>query len=270
MKVIGRNHDATKAGDVLRWSGRIVTAEGLRQSLNGERELIVSSRTVITPSAVDHLKAKGVMVVREDQNAQPGAKEERVTKSFWGYLTERPDSVVGNVVQALKRDGVDLQEISITPECSARVTLESEIFACGLARQAAGIVASGACRGVVVFSLDPGLTCCIANKVKGIRAVAMGSANQAQRSVKGLGANVFALELGKATFFEMRQILRSVCNSPTSRSQVVAQVIQELEGPCDCQQSEASGACERPGSDLPGSLLTPLAKCSCGGNHAHR
>jgi ribose 5-phosphate isomerase RpiB len=262
MNVVGGNHDATPAGGVLLWSGRIVTAEGLQQFLNGERQLIVSSRTVITPSALDHLKSKGVKVVREDQNSEPQAKEERVTKSFWGYMTERPDPVVSNVVQALKRDGLDLREILMTPrETSAtRTNQEYESLACGLARQAADIVAGGECRRVVVFCLDPGLTCCIANKVKGIRAVAMGSANQAQRSVKGLGANVLALELGKATFFEMRQILKSACSGSTSCSQVVAEVIQELEGPCQCQHS-GPAAGQKPGLK---------EECKCGGNHAHR
>src|SRR5713226_858154 len=115
MNVVGRNHDVIQAGDVLRWSGRIVTAEDLRQSLNGERELIVSSRTVITPSALDHLKSKGVKVVREEPNSKTQAEQERVAKPYWGYLTEGPDPVVNNVVRSLERDGVRLQEISVTP-----------------------------------------------------------------------------------------------------------------------------------------------------------
>ena len=272
MSVLGQNHDATQAGDVLRWSGKVVTAEGLRQSLNGERELIVSSRAVITPSASDHLKANGVKVVREDQNVEPQAKEERVSKSFWGYMSERPDPVVNNVIQSLQRDGVRLQEISATPRFSSagRVGEEWETLACGLARQAAEVVAGGECRGGIVFCQDPGLTCCIANKVKGIRAVAIGSVRQVQRAAEGLGANLLALELGKSTFFEMRQMVRSLCNAPMVCHGSVARTLRELEGGCHCQQPEASAACERPGSDLPGSLLTPLAKCSCGGSHAHR
>jgi ribose 5-phosphate isomerase RpiB len=260
MSLNGENRNSSDSTNVLRWSGRIVTADGLRRSLNGERQLQVIPGTVITPSAVDHLKANGVRVVRAEENPKPQAINGNKPGMRWGYLTERPDAVVSNVVQALKRDGVDLQEISITPECSARVTLESESLACGLARQAAEIVAGGECRGVAVFSLDPGLTCCIANKVKGIRAIAIGSANQAQRAAKGLGANVLALELGKATFFEMRQILKSACNGSTSCSQVVAQIIQELEGPCQCQHSSPA-ADQRPWLK---------EECKCGGNHAHR
>jgi ribose 5-phosphate isomerase RpiB len=259
MSLNGENRNSSDSTNVLRWSGRIVTADGLRRSLNGERQLNVIPGTIITPSAVDHLKANGVSVVRAEENAKPQAMDGEKQRTRWGYLTERPDAVVSNVVQALKRGGVDLQEISITPQGSERVIEQCEALACGLARQAADIVAGGECRGVVVFCLDPGLTCCIANKVKGIRAVAMGSANQAQRSVKGLGANVLALELGRATFFEMRQILRSVCNGSASCSQVVAQIIQELEGPCQCQQSAAD-----PGQ------TTGTKECKCEGNHAHR
>jgi ribose 5-phosphate isomerase RpiB len=270
MNVIGPNHDATQAGNALRWSGKVVTAEDLRQSLNGERQLLVVPGTVITPSALDHLKAKGVSVVRGEASAKPPAMDGEKLRMRWGYWMERPDSVASNVIQVLKRDGVDLQEITHQWTSTTQTTEEREALACGLARQAAEVVAGGECRGGIVFCLDPGLTCCIANKVKGIRAAAIGSVRQVQRAAEGLGANLLALELGKSTFFEMRQMVRSLCNAPMVCHGSVARTLRELEGGCHCQQPEASAACERPGSDLPGSLLTPLAKCSCGGSHAHR
>src|SRR6266436_2499011 len=115
MSVLGQNHDATRAGNALRWSGKVVTAEDLRQSLNGERQLLVVPGTVITPSALDHLKAKGVSVVRGEASAKPPAMDGEKLRMRWGYWMERPDSVVSNVVQALKRDGPDLHEILMTP-----------------------------------------------------------------------------------------------------------------------------------------------------------
>jgi ribose 5-phosphate isomerase RpiB len=255
---MNRNSDDRKStglADVLRWPGKVVTAEGLRQSLNGESQLAVIPGTVITPSAVDHLKANGVSVVRGKTIAKPDA-EKKESKLNWGFVSERPDPMVSNVVQALKRDGVDFQEVQTSP---VPANEPCETAACSLARRAAAIVIAGESKGVVVFCRDPGLACCIANKIRGIRATAVASPAQAQRAVNGLGANVLAFEPGKMTFFELRQLLRCVCGSATCCSEVVAQVIQELEGPCHCQQSDGSSG-QRSGAK----------DCKWGGSHANR
>jgi ribose 5-phosphate isomerase RpiB len=249
------NRNSNGSADVLRWAGKVVTAEGLRQSLNGERQLAVIPGAVITPSAIDHLRANGINVVRGEASAKTHA-EKKESKANWGFLSEHPDPVVSNVIQSLKRDGVDLREIQAS---AVPANEQCEAAACSLARRAADTVTAGECKGVVIFCRDPGLTCCIANKVKGIRATAVASYAQAQRAANGLGANVLAFEPGKMTFFEMRQILRCVCGSATCCSEVVAQVIQELEGPCHCQQSDVNSG-QRSGAK----------ECKCGGSHANR
>ena len=159
MKFNSKHGDETGTGEALRWSGRVVTADGLRESLNGERELVVSPRTVITPLAADHLKANGVRVVRQEENAKPQAKEEGKLTGDWGYVLERPDPMVASVVQSLKREGVNLQELS-TPR---QTQSEGETLACGLARQTAQAVSRGDSAGAIVFCLDPLLVCCVAN-----------------------------------------------------------------------------------------------------------
>src|SRR5207245_843957 len=111
----------------------------------------------------------------------------------------------------------------------------------------------------IVFCLDPLLVCCVANKVKGIRAAAIVSAAQAKRAVTGLGVNFLALEIGKLTFFELRQIVRSICASPAACPVTVAGTLKELEGSCQCQ----------PKTHGPTSMGLEC-KCQCGGSHAHR
>ncbi len=84
MNVNGQNRDASGAVGVLRWAGGVITADGLRESLNGERELVVTPRTVITPLAADHLKANGVRVVR--QEAVPRASQAVARRGRWMTL----------------------------------------------------------------------------------------------------------------------------------------------------------------------------------------
>ena len=240
---------------VLRWNGGVITAQALRESLNGERELHVTPRAVITPLAADHLKANGVQVVREEQAAKPVARHEEKPIGGWGYVQERPDSMVGSVMQSLKREGMNLSELS-------RGTCQSPTSdsACGLARHVAQCVGRGDFRGAIVFCHDPGLVSCVANKVKEIRAVAIASTSQAGKAVKGLGANFLALEIGKQTFFELRQIMRGVCGEAVGCPESVAGFLKELEGPCECRHPEKYPG-QRPG-------LT--GECKCGGGHAHR
>ena len=255
MKGDGQNRQTSGTDGALRWSGRVVTADGLRQSLNGERELVVTPRTVITPLAADHLKANGVRVVREEEAAKPQAEHKEKSNGGWGYVLEGPFPLAGSVVQSLERDGVNLQELSIPRQSEG----ECGTLACSLARHAAQVVSRGDSLGAIVFCLDPLLVCCVANKVKGIRAAALVSAAQAKRAVTGLGVNFLALEIGKLTFFELRQIIRSICGSPAACPGTVAGILKELEGSCQCQ----------PKAHGPTSMGLEC-KCQCGGSHAHR
>lgn len=255
MNVNSQHRDGTGAGGALHWTSRLVTADGLRESLNGERELVVTPRTVITPLAADHLKANGVRVVRREENVKTQANDEEKLSGGWGYVLERPDPRVASVLQSLKREGVNLQELSISRQAQG----ECEIRACGLAREAAEVVSRGDNMGAIVFCIDPLLVSCIANKVKGIRAAAIASPAQASQAVKGLGVNFLALGIGQQTFFEVRQILRCVCGGPSACPGAVVEILKGLERGCQCQ-SKAHGP--------PSMRLEP--RCQCGGGHAHR
>jgi ribose 5-phosphate isomerase RpiB len=251
----GKDRQTAGTGGTLRWSGRVVTADGLRQSLNGERELVVTPRTVITPLAADHLKANGVQIVRQEEAAKPLAGHKEKSNGGWGYVLERPFPLAGSVLQSLQREGVNLQELSTPGQSEA----ECETLACGLARHAAQVVSRGDRWGVVVFCVDPLLVCCVANKVKGIRAAALVAPAQAKRAVDGLGVNFLALEIGRLTFFELRQIIRSICGGPAACPGAVAAILKELEGSCQC------------GTQSHGQPSVGLDdKCQCGGGHAHR
>jgi len=252
MNLNSQDRQTPGTDGALRWSGRVVTADGLRQSLNGERELVVTPRTVITPLAADHLKANGVQVVRQEEAAHPQKGPKEISKGGWGYALERPFPLASSVMQSIKRDGLNLQELSIPRQREA----ECETLACNLARETAQVITRGDWSGAIFFCHDPWLVCCVANKVKGIRAAALTSASQANRAVSGLGVNFLALEIGNQTFFELRHILRSVCGSPATCSGAVTGILNELEGSCQCQSRG-----QRPG-------LTE--QCQCGGGHAHR
>src|SRR5947208_1255199 len=115
----------------------------------------------------------------------------------WGYAQDRAYPMVATALQALKRDGISLTALGDGTERSPDRWI----------RAVADCVKAGACRGGVVFCGDPGLACCVANKVGGLRAAAVLTVMQAARATLTLGANLLIVEMPGRTFFEVRQII---------------------------------------------------------------
>jgi hypothetical protein len=203
------------SGPDLHWPGRVLALEDLRRNLNGHRRLLLAPATVVTPLAAEHLRGAGVEVAR------PGKEEQPVTAPSWGYGQDRNYPVVQSALQALQRDNVPLRQL---PQAGDRLP-------CRWARELGECVAQGECCGGVVFCQDPGLVCCVANKVAGLRAVAVVTIAQAARATLALGANLLAVEMPGRTFFEVRQILRQVCaGGRRSCPDGVAGTLKELDG----------------------------------------
>jgi hypothetical protein len=215
----GQLRNASSDGEVLRWQGRVVTAEELGRSLNGHQELVVEPRAIVTPLAAEHLRAKGVRITRLP--AAGTGEKHSATGTGWGFGQERPSPLVSGAVQAVRRDGVSLKELQ-----PAGTDLP-----CRWARAVAECVARGECTGGVVFCQDPGLVCCVANKLPGLRAVAAVTAAQAARATLNLGANLVAVEMPGRTFFEVRHILRTLCQTGEAKCpDGVACTLRELDG----------------------------------------
>jgi hypothetical protein len=138
----------------------------------------------------------------------------------WGHGQERPYPLLGAALQAARREGIPVRELPAANGSAA-----------GWAKAVARCVADGTCCGGVVFCDDPGLVCCVANKVHGLRAVPVVTVNQAARATLTLGANLLAVEMPGRTFFEMRQIIRILCfGDGPNCPDVVAGLLRELDG----------------------------------------
>jgi ribose 5-phosphate isomerase RpiB len=209
----GRNSSA--AGDVLRWTGRVLTAEDLRHSLNGHREVVLPAHAVITPLAAEQIRANGIRVSRQT------ITEQSLPRMSWGYAQERPHTLVQSAIRSLEREGMLLKDLG----------LQDRSPACRWAHAVAECVARGECWGGVIFCDDAGLLCCVANKVAGLRATVANTVSQAARATLTLGANLVAVEMPGRTFFEVRQIIRTVCSAAAPACPAgVACTLKELDG----------------------------------------
>jgi hypothetical protein len=191
----------------LCWPRRVLSADDLRRHLTSQRELQLLPRTIVTPLAADELRARGVRITWKD--AQPAATSDARP---WGYAQERPDAVIDAAIAALERDGVRLTRLDAPAG-------------------ALWSVATMPGPGVVVFASDPALLCCVANKHSGVRAAVVATPQAAARARQTLGANLVAIEMPGRTFFELRQILRTICsNGPAPCPPELAAALKELDG----------------------------------------
>jgi hypothetical protein len=207
----GQNLEATT--DVLRWPGRVVSALELSRQLNGHRRLLVPLQAVVTPAALEELRARGIIMERESEPQEsPAAKS-------WGVGQDRMNPTVQSALEALERDGLHFYALPAGEKSTPALW----------ARQIAASVAGGTCAGGVVFCHEPATVCCIANKVAGLRAAAVTSVAQLGRALRALAPNLVAVEMPGRTFFEVRQILREACGCRACPEGVV-RLLEELDG----------------------------------------
>jgi ribose 5-phosphate isomerase RpiB len=159
----------------------------------------------------------------ENANRQGLTWPRRVLSSsaIWVIGQDRPHPMVSTAVQALAREGFAFHEFP----------LEAQQLPCRWAKAVAECLARGEYQGGVLFCDDPGLVCCVANKVSGLRAVPIVTIAQAARATLSLAANLLVVEMPGRTFFEIRQILRMLAGSSTRACpDGVACTLQELDG----------------------------------------
>jgi hypothetical protein len=190
---------------VLCWPGRLLSEEDLRRHLTSQSEILLAPRTVITPLALDHLRDKGVRIRRQETAVRAASVSER---SGWRYAEAESDALVKSALASLEHEGLALRRLTETTPLA-------------WAKAAATV-------GVVVFCRDAGLCCCVANKIPGVRAVAVGNVAQTKRARETLAPNLFVVETPGPTFHELRQIVRAA-TTPASCPADIAKTLQELD-----------------------------------------
>jgi hypothetical protein len=138
----------------------------------------------------------------------------------WGVGQDRPHPMVASACTALVREGLAFREFPVM----------GNRLPCQWAKAVAECLARGECRRAVLFCEDPGLVSCVANKLPGLRAVAVTTVGQAARATRSLAANLLVVEMPGRTFFEIRQMLRATFAGGAVCPDGVACTLQELDG----------------------------------------
>jgi ribose 5-phosphate isomerase RpiB len=148
------------------------------------------------------------------------AGERETAGHVWAIGEDHSHPMVSSAVRALMREGLAFREFP----------LEINQLPCRWAKAVAESLARGECAGGVLFCDDPGLICCVANKVSGLRAVPIVTIAQAARATLSLAPNLLVVEMPGRTFFEIRHILRLLASNARACPDGVACTLQELDG----------------------------------------
>ena len=166
----------------------VVTAETLEQRLNGHTQLAVGRRTVLTPSARDVLRAKGI-----EWSRHAGSKPAGPGTGAWLAIISRATPAVEQLI------------------AESAGPWRSELT--GTVEEAAARAVNAACRGeaagIVVFSDRSEAVACRANRNPGVRAGAVLDAGGVAAAVRSIGANVLCVAPEGRSYFELRNILRA-------------------------------------------------------------
>jgi hypothetical protein len=98
------------------------------------------------------------------------------------------------------------------------------------AREVAEAVAHGRLSAAVVFCSVPCVAACVANKVPGVRAASVSTIGQACLATLELAANLLVVEMPGRTFYEIKQLLRTIHDPGAACPDHVARTLQELDG----------------------------------------
>jgi hypothetical protein len=172
-------------------TGAVITEESMRQSVGTARRIRVAARAILTPTARDFIRERGIEVIRA-----PAASVKPVAPSCQVIVTNaRPQ--VAAALAGLRASGFHLAERLL-----------------GSAQEAADQGTSALCRGeaalVIVLTGEPERVACLANRNGAVRAAPVREGVVLAALRESLAPNLFAIDPAGKSQFDLRQLLKSV------------------------------------------------------------
>ena len=176
-------------------AAQVITGSLLSETVNGSRQVRISPKAILTPSARDFIKQKGIQIIRETASDKPSSG------SRWLVLVTRPNPQIEAAAEWLPQQGVAF-----------------DLKLSGLPAEAAAQSISALCRGeaaqVVVFTDQPELVACLANRNERVRAAAAATAATVERVRVSLQANLIAIDPASRNTYEIKSLLKAFRTRP--------------------------------------------------------
>ena len=173
---------------------RVVTASAI-EGIAAGTEVVVSSKAIVTPAALDVIKARDIrMVVQEEtKSAHAGVRPTDHTRVTTAYIVRHTES--------LQRAWEEFSPTSKT-----------ELLGCP--DDAAQMTMSAICRGdseaCFIFAEQAHRAACFANRNEKVRAVVAGNVGDVIEIRKQIRANVWCVNPTGRSYFELRNLFNAI------------------------------------------------------------
>lgn len=172
-------------------SAAIVTGELLEKSIGGAKKVRVAPKAILTPSARDIVRQRGLEIVRES------AASAKAPTAAWRVLISSAAPQVASALDDLRSSGVGFdRQVSGTTEEAVTAAISA--------------LSRGEAKGIVVLTGSPELAACLANRSERVKAVALRDVALLGDIRRQFDPNLVAIDPGDRNTFELRQILKGV------------------------------------------------------------
>jgi hypothetical protein len=172
-------------------AGEVITADLLREAISGQKKVTVGPRAVLTPSAHDFLRSRGISWSRRSAAAAPESTDGR-----WRVVVSAAGGSVQAALDHLQQKGFPFdRELSGGPAEAARL--------------AASLLCRAEAAGVVALVAEASLVACLANRNRQVRAAEVADLRSLASARQQLGANLLCLNPDGKSFFELRNLLQA-------------------------------------------------------------
>lgn len=176
----------------------VITADVLAEKVANQKNVVVGTRAIVTPSARDWLRHNKVELIHQTTVASAGAAASAEVKSDKLVITHSAGQTIDRVLEDAGRQsngGWNQKSVESADEAAKKTIGE-------LRRESS--------RVIVVLTSEPEVVACLANRNEKVKAAVVADAAAVARVKSGLDGNVFVVDPEGRSFFELRNILRQV------------------------------------------------------------
>ncbi len=176
---------ADSAVSVTYLSDAIITADRLKEQINGDRRFQISEKAILTPSAQDLIREQGLTWTR-------ATTASTVTSATFLAAVVTAGPQVMRAMEQLSGDWkLDLLE---SPASAARLAVSA--------------VSRGEYAGVAIVCGQPRLAACLANRSPKVRATVVNHSEDVTAAMNEIGANVITLDPANIGMFALKTLLQ--------------------------------------------------------------
>ncbi|MBL8850223.1 MAG: hypothetical protein JNG89_11090 [Planctomycetaceae bacterium] len=179
---------------------RIVTADLLKERVNGSRLVVVGQKALVTPAAWDFIRERGLTLNRGEAKSPSTTTGSSKSSAPQGAKTASLLIVVRST-EAVERLAADLPG-----------SWRRELLGCpdDAAKLAIGELSRGGTPQAVILAEQAHRAACLANRSDAAKAVAVRDAGDVPVVRKQLRANVWCVDPSGRSWFELRNLLRAI------------------------------------------------------------